>query len=173
MCIRDRKGGAYAGWLRVVFLNGSRGSPGLAGARTTHQSSAPEGRFGGFFSGEGLVRHAREAFVFGLRQDASTRSNLAILNPSLNGSPITVAVEVLDGETGLVVARQTLAPLAPMEWRQLDRVLELAPGVTNGYVHLSVTGGDGRFVAYGVLNDGASPGRGTDDGSVVPMVVIQ
>ncbi len=167
------KGGAYAGWLRVVFLNGSRGSPGLAGARTTHPSSVPEGRFGGFGAGEGLVRHAREAFVYGLRQDASTRSNLAILNPSLSGSPVPVAVEVLDGETGLVVARQTLAPLAPMEWRQLDRVLELAPGVTNGYVHLWVTGGDGRFVAYGVLNDGALPGRGTSDGNIVEMVVIQ
>ena len=166
------KGGSYAGSLSVAFFTGKVFTPGLAGVRTSSPSSGTAGRYGVFSPGEGAPRSARDAFVYGLQQNAATRSNLAVVNAERIGPAIQVKLEIVDGDTGQVSATRTLAPLAPLEWRQVDRVLEAyAPGVTNGYVHLSVVEGDGRFFAYAVLNDGARPGLGTGDGSYVPMVV--
>ncbi len=172
------KGGAYTGTLSVTFSPGTPGStamtPGLAGVRTSSPSSVTPGRLGVFSPGEGIQKSARDAFVYGLQQNASTRSNLAIVNAVTMGPPIKVRLEIVDADTGVVAATRTLSPLAALEWRQIDRVLELyAPGVTNAFVHLSVVEGDSRFFAYAVLNDGARPGQGTGDGSYVPMVVNQ
>jgi hypothetical protein len=43
-------------------------------------------------------------------------------------------------------------------------------GVAQGYVRLVNASSSGTFAAYGVVNDGATPGSetGTDDGSYVP-----
>lgn len=171
------KGPAYAGALSVLFLDDQAFmAPGLAGVRTSHPATATPGRYGVFISSlandPSKQPTPRNAWLYGLQQNSTVRSNLAIVNPG--ETPITVKMELFNGDTGNAVKSVTLDALARLEWRQLDRVLEsYAPGVTNGYVRLSVVEGDGGFFAYAVLNDGTHPGQGTGDGSYVEMVVSQ
>ncbi len=166
------KGAAYAGSLTVLFSAQDQLVPGLAGVRTSNPSITTPGRFGLFYAGDPFTSSARDAWVYGLQQNASTRTNLAVVNAATTNTPITVRLEVYDGDTGALVKRQTLEPLQPNEWLQYDRVLlTYAPGVTNGYARLTVVSGDGTFFAYGVVNDGPAPNTGTSDGSYVSMVV--
>ena len=44
-------------------------------------------------------------------------------------------------------------------------------GIAHGYARIRPDSGTSDFVAYGVVNDGPSPGTRTSDGSYVPMVV--
>jgi glucose/arabinose dehydrogenase len=148
-----------------------------ASARTF--SSAPEG---GTFS----VAYSAlpppalalaEAWVFGLKQDGTMRSNLALTNtnPPVSGSPPTpspfdLSVEFFDGDTGLSAGFQnvTLDALRPT-WVQLNSPLA-ARGIRTGYVHVRApVGNSSRFIVYGVVNDGAAPGQGTGDGSYLAM----
>ena len=79
-------------------------------------------------------------------------------------------IEVWSGTTGQKVSEETIGPLAPGQWFQKNTVLG---GVANGYVHLTVVEGSDTFFAYGVVNDGATSTSGTNDGSYVPMTVVQ
>lgn len=170
------KGGSYAGSLTVLFANATSLTPGLAGARTSNPSTAPAppGYFGLFYTGDPFTTTARDAWVYGLQQNSSTRSNLAIVNAGVTNTPIKLRLEIYNGATGQLATRQTIGPLQPLQWTQLDSVLsKYVSGVTNGYARLTVVEGDGTFYAYGVINDGASPGQGTGDGSYVSMVVNQ
>ncbi len=163
------RGGSYAGALGVLFAENDSVSPGLAGARTA--SAAPGGgAYGLFYLGDPFEKSARDAFVYGLQQNGTTRSNLALVNVGVTNAPITVRMEVYDGNTGALVRRETLPPLEAFQWRQLNAVLG---GTQNGYVRLTVLGPEGAFLAYGVLNDGATSSSGTNDGSYVPMTLIQ
>lgn len=168
------KGGSYAGSLTVLFANDQTLTPGLAGVRTSSPSTTTPGRFGLFYSGDPFPQTARDAWIYGLQQNSSTRSNLAIVNAGVTNTPITVRLEIYNGATGQFATRQTIGPLQPLQWTQLDSVLsKYVSGVTNGYARLTVIDGDGTFFAYGVINDGAAPGQGTNDGSYVSMVINQ
>jgi hypothetical protein len=79
-----------------------------------------------------------------------------------------VRIEVTDGETGAAAGAPIEVTLAPLGWRQLDGLLATA-GTRQGWVKVTKISGSGRFLAYGVVNDGARPGEGTGDGSVVTM----
>jgi len=163
------RGANYAGAVGVLFAENDSLSPGLAGARTA--SPAPGGGFYGlFYLGDSLERSARDAYIYGLQQNSTTRSNIAIVNVGVTNAPITVRMEVYDGATGALVRRETLPPLAASQWTQINAVLG---GTQNGYVRLTVLGAEGAFQAYGVLNDGATSSSGTSDGSYVPMTLIQ
>ena len=111
-----------------------------------------------------------DAWVYGLQQSAAARSNLALVNAGVSNEPIRVRLEVWNGATGQKVSEETIGPLVPGEWFQKDSVLG---GIANGYVHLTVVEGLDAFFAYGVVNDGATSSSGTNDGSYVPMVVVQ
>lgn len=168
------KGAGYAGSLSVLFSADNNLTPGLAGVRTSSPSTTGPGSYGLFYAGESYDGSARDAWLYGLQQNSSTRSNLAIVNSGVTNTPITVRVEVYDGNTGGLKSRQSIGPLQPYEWRQINNVLaELAPGTSNGYARITVISGDGTFQAYAVVNDGAAPGVATDDGSYVSMVVSQ
>jgi hypothetical protein len=106
--------------------------------------------------------------VDGLQQTATTRSNLALFNPSAVSS-VTVRYEVRDGATGLKAFASAPIQLPPLGWAQVDRVL-LGAGVTEGFVRIRRDSSGGVFAAYGVLNDGATPGARTGDGSYVEGV---
>ena len=109
-----------------------------------------------------------EALVDGLQQTATTRSNLALFNPSsLNA--VTVQYEVWDGATGVRALTSAPIELPPLGWTQVDRVLQGA-AVTEGFVRVRRTSAGGVFSAYGVLNDGSAPGERTGDGSYVAGV---
>jgi PKD repeat protein len=166
------KGAAYAGPLTVFFSAENQLVPGLAGVRTSGPSATTPGRFGLFYSGSPYTESARDAWIYGLQQNTTTRTNLAVVNAAVTNSPIRVRLEIYNGDTGALVTRRDLGLYQPNEWKQIDRVLTTyAPGVTNGYARLTVTEGDGSFFAYGVNNDGPEPGTGTSDGSYVAMVV--
>ena len=152
-----------------------------ASARTT--SAAPAGgTFGVAYSALPPQALAySEAWVFGLRQDGSTRSNLALTNtnPPVSGSPPTpvpfdLSVEFFDGDTGLSAGFQTvtLDALQPT-WFQLNSPLA-ALGIRTGYVHVRGPAGNSEpFIVYGIVNDGAVPGQGTGDGSYLGMSAVK
>jgi hypothetical protein len=166
------KGGSYAGALTVLFSAANGLTPGLAGVRTSSPSATGPGRYGLFYAGDPFTNSARDAWIYGLQQNASTRTNLAVVNAAVTNTPITIRLEIYSGTTGALVSRQTLAALQPGQWRQYDSVLaQFAPGLENGYARLTVVDGDDSFFAYSVLNDGPAPNTGTSDGSYVPMVV--
>lgn len=136
----------------------------LAGARVS--TAAPGGRHFGLY--EPAVPqdadHATSVVVPDLRQDASIRTNLAIVNI---GPATSFRVEIHDGTTGQIVASREGVALASGEHLQLSSVLrDLAPSTNRGWARV-VAPDRYEFLAYGVVMDGAEPGLGTDDGSFV------
>jgi hypothetical protein len=124
------------------------------------------GEYGVFYPAFGVsVSAASEAWVFGLQQTTSTRSNLAVANVGDTGGSITFHLEVYDGNTGQLAGTSADTNLGPLGWLQLNDVLQ-PYGVSNGFVRAVVTAGTDHFIAYGVVNDGATPSSGgTNDGS--------
>lgn len=163
------RGATYAGALDVAYASDTSLLAGLSGARTG--APAPiGGQYGLFYTGISGPESAVDAWVFGLQQNSAARSNLAIVNAGLFNEPITVRLEVFNGATGQKASEKLIGPLAPGRWHQENGVLG---SVANGYVHLTVVSGFDTFLAYGVVNDGATAASGTNDGSYVPMVVSQ
>ena len=149
--------GSGVGGLFVRFTQGS----GVASGRV----ATPEGH--GVFlpavSRAGLT--ASKVRVAGLRQGNGVRSNLAFVNA--DETPITLKVTLVDGETG---ARQpsSTVELQPRGFEQLNLVL-LPSGLRHGWAEVERLSPSGRFLAYGVVNDGERQGEGTGDGSFLPM----
>jgi PKD repeat protein/photosystem II stability/assembly factor-like uncharacterized protein len=167
-------GQAAVGTLRVTFEDVEDASLAWAGSRTStpNPNAAVGGSFGLFLSAlPEADASSTEAVLVGLREDATSRSNLALVDvPSSDsgpGAPARLIVQLFDGDTGLVAGAPIDVALAPGEWRQLDRVLSRV-GVSQGWARITRTGGTNRFLAYGVRNDGAGGGKGTSDGSLLP-----
>ncbi|MDL1949318.1 hypothetical protein FBQ97_05815 [Acidobacteria bacterium ACD] len=160
--------GPGVGPLLVRFVD-ERGRPaaGVASVRI-----ATPDRYGVSLPGTPLADlKASKVRVAGLRQGNGVRSNLALVNAETDAT-LTLKVTVVDGETGM--RKEPMAvTLPPLGFRQLDQVL--APdGGAQGWAEVERTAttsstGSGRFLAYGVLNDGERPGEGTGDGSILPM----
>lgn len=167
------KGSAtFAGALSVNFKNGGTASTGFVGARTSAPASGGAGEYGLFYPGLGpSFAASTEAWIYGLRQDVSDRSNLAVTNLGDAGGSITFKVDVYDGDTGHLAGSTAAATLAPGGWTQINTALQPF-GVVNGYVHVVKLTGADRFLAYGVVNDGSAPGQGTSDGSYVAAQVV-
>jgi len=156
---------SYAGSLSVTFRTNGALSSGFAGARVS--SAAPGGgEYGVFYPAFGLSASAASAaWVFGLQHTASTRSNLAVTNVGDAGGNITFHLEVYDGNTGRLAGISVDEALGPLAWLQLNDVLATY-GVSNGFARVVVTAGTSHVLAYGVVNDGATPASGgTNDGS--------
>lgn len=137
----------------------------LAGVRVS--SATPDGRSHGLFEPAVLEpHHSTSVIVPDLRQDETTRTNLAIVN--LRSQSATFRLEIFDGATGHLAASRDEIPLARNELLQIDAVLrEMCPGVGRAWARIRAEV-EGSFLAYAVINDGSAPGRGTDDGSFVP-----
>ncbi|MCG3190943.1 MAG: hypothetical protein DIJKHBIC_00166 [Thermoanaerobaculia bacterium] len=156
-----------AGALRIEFQtpDGQR-VPGVAGART----SAPDpagGAFGLFYAAVPAGQMATTtAYVHGLRQDDTSRSNLALVNAG--EAEITLEVFVHDGPTGAEKGRAGTYRLPPGGWKQLNLVLQPF-GVSEGWARVTRTAGSGPFVTYGVVNDGRDVDSGTSDGTYLEM----
>ena len=147
----------------------------VALARTSNPN--PDTTVGGSYglSYPALAASARakgEAWVYGLRQDADVRSNLAIADARIGGGSVSYVIDVFDADTGSTTPIRTLTlPLAGGQWWQFSGILWDA-GITHGYVRVRPVSGASDFVVYGVVNDGPSTGSRTSDGSYIPMVVI-
>jgi hypothetical protein len=141
----------------------------LAGGRTNTASDTA--RYGVFTPATAESAMAvYTAWLFGLRQDSEVRTNLALLNLS----PVEASFSVsLSTPTGSKTANDII--VAPGAWLQLQSVIaDLAPEQTSAFARVSVTsaaccGPANPFMVYAVINDGAEPGKGTGDGSYVPM----
>jgi PKD domain/BNR repeat-like domain len=135
----------------------------LAVGARTYAPASPSGTFGLFFTGLTLGESATAAAtIYGLQQNASQRSNLAIVNRGDAGDTITLRVTYFDG-TGAALGPPVDQSLAPGKWHQFGHPL-LGLGATSGYARVERIAGASRFVAYGVLNDNV-----TADGSYIPM----
>ncbi|MFI5197627.1 MAG: PKD domain-containing protein [Thermoanaerobaculia bacterium] len=136
-----------------------------AGARITTPNPDAEqgGNFGVFVSGVARGQLATDAAtVMALRQDASVRSNLAVVNAGEAATVLSVSVRRADGTpSGTPLVRS----LAPGEWYQWSNVLGQAGVAGDGYAVVTRLTGDAPWYAYGVLNDAR-----TSDGSVIAAV---
>jgi len=157
----------YAGAVQISAIRNGSLAWLFAGARTA-APAASGGEYGLFyralFLGESVPI---EAWVFGLQQNATNRSNLAVVNPGNGHDAITVRLDVYDGDTGKLAGSSASQSIPPGGWFQWSGILA-GYGVTNGYVRVVRLGGSSWMIAYGVVNDGATPGSGaTNDGSYV------
>jgi hypothetical protein len=157
-----------AGTLRVRTLEEEiRGA--FVGVRVLTREEG--GRFGVFAPAvPPESADADQGFLWGLRADADTRSNVAVLNASSSsGESITLQLQVFDGATGRPAGAPLAVTLAPGQWAQPEGFFA-SSGAANGDVRIVRVSGSGPWSAYGVVNDGAAPGEGTGDGSFVPVV---
>lgn len=157
-----------AGTLRVQAVDEKvRGT--YAGVRVLTRQE--RGRFGVFVPAfSPASADAVQGFLWGLRADAQTRSNVAVLNANAStGETITLQLQVLDGARGRPAGAPLTVTLAPGQWAQPDGFFARS-GATNGDVRIVRVRGSGPWWAYGVVNDGSAPGEGTGDGSFVPII---
>ena len=171
LSLGSRGAGSYVGTLRIA-VSGVSLAEVYAGARTGSPSPAG-GQFGLFTPAVFEGREANpEAFVYGLRADATNRSNVAVLNSGADGvGAVSLELRTFDGDSDGVErgAPQTVS-LAPGQFRQFNNVLAEA-GIRNGWVRVRRLSGSAPWVTYGVVNDGGKPGERTGDGAYVPMIV--
>jgi hypothetical protein len=160
---------SYAGSLHVEISGVSPASV-FAGARTS--SYAPGGgQFGVFTPAfEPGTEQLDAAWVYGLRADAASRSNVAAVNVGgAEAGSITLSVQAYDGDAGGVAKGAAVSlTLAPGQWAQLSGFLG-NQGVANGWVKLTRVSGTAPWIAYGVINDGGGPGQATGDGAFIPF----
>lgn len=171
--------GGGAGALQIFSKSGPVSF--YASARTA-TSPASGGTFGVAYPALVPAEAAfSEAWVFGLKQDGLSRSNLAVgmadpptSGPSGGFRPLILSVDFFDGDTGLLAGtREVTLNVTVPDWVQLDAPLSTL-GVRNGYAHVSVRQPSlGPFFAYGIVNDGAVPGQGTGDGSYLGMALAK
>jgi len=156
------------GTLRVHFSGNIDSSQVDVTTRTG--DPVPGGRAGlayrAVLPGEGITG---PSYVYGLRENAQDRSNLALQHAGApNEGDISVVVTVHDGVTG---ATRSLPPilLRPGQFYQLNRVLQgIDYAFTEGYVEIRPLSGAAPYFAYGVTNDNI-----TSDGSyIAPQPVI-
>lgn len=151
----------------LVRVDGGTTAGLFVGARTG--ISGPGGRTALFYEAVPAgAAAALEARVDALQQTETTRSNLALVNSGeVDSGESTFLVEVWDGATGRKAGERTVS-VAARRQLQINGVLaELAPGTRTGYARVTRTKGANPFVAYGVVNDGATPGERSGDGSWV------
>jgi hypothetical protein len=158
------RGGTQVGTLLATFTNLSDENTAFLTARTTAATSAPQpaGAAGLAYSSLDPVHGATDALrVFGLRENASDRSNVAVYNSG--DVPVTVRVTVSSGDgSGASTVLDGGLVLPPWGWTQFNRVLS-GPGYASGWVTVERASVAGAFGAYGVIND-----QTTNDGSFIP-----
>ena len=151
----------------------------VIGARVVAPADAQDpskGQYGVFYT---AVPHGMgftgSAWVDGLQQNEENRSNLALINTGeMDGSDSVFELDIYDGETAMKVKTVTMAeePLTMVPakgFRQINGILARhAPGTTQGYVRIRKVSGANPFLAYGVVNDGGTPGERTGDGAYIP-----
>jgi hypothetical protein len=158
------RGGTQVGTLLATFTNLSEEDTAFLTARTTSATSAPQpaGTAGLAYLSIDPDNGSTSALrVFGLRENGSDRSNIAVYNTSDVAVTLRVTVSSGDGSGASTVLDGGLV-LPPWGWTQYNRVLA-GPGYATGWVTVQRTSSAGRFGAYGVIND-----QVTNDGSFIP-----
>ena len=168
----ERLGTSRGFYLGPLFAEAKEGDMSgiVIGARTS-ASDGRGGKYGVFYDAvpEGEA-FAKEAWVEGLQQNEENRSNLALINTGeVDGSPSVFHLEIYDGETGLLAETVVTKPIPARRWHQIDGVLlRSGPETRQGYIRIEKVSGENPFLAYGVVNDGGSPGERSGDGAYLP-----
>lgn len=156
--------GNRGGTLTVAFPDNS--SPAEAAVVVRTATAVPNGRAGLAYLGVAVPRTLSvPAYLCGLRQNATDRSNVALQNAGTSGD-IVLRVTVFSGDPALPGFR--VLPdvnLSPGGFFQFSEILKLA-GFANGYVRIERITGSSPYFAYGVINDQVN-----SDGSFVPPVL--
>ncbi len=140
-------GSAKVGTLLVTFSGVASTRNVFAGTRTyTKDPAGGTGTFGLFYPASTLTDSS--VTVFGLQQNASQRSNLAVQNGG--ATPVTLHVEV-QGPVGESLDAFDV-PLGAYGWFQKGTPLA-GKGVASGRARVTRAAGSSPFAAYGVLND--------------------
>ncbi len=158
-----------AGSVRID-VEGAPLSQVYAGARTA--SPTPVGGQFGLFMPAGRLTPTpvAESFIYGLRADATSRSNVAVVNAGPpNTSAIRIALDVFDGDDDGRMKGTSSLNLEPGAWAQVDGILATA-NVQNGWVRVRLVSGTSPWLAYGVINDGGAPGTRTGDGAYIAAI---
>ncbi len=150
----------------------------VIGARVVAQADTQDpskGQYGVFFTavprGMGFTG---SAWVDGLQQNEENRSNLALINTGeVDDQDIVFEIDIYDGETATLSKTVTMDEedklVVPAKgFKQINQVLKHAPGTTQGYIRIRRVSGANPYLAYGVVNDGGSPGQRTGDGAYIP-----
>ena len=136
-----------------------------------------KGQYGVFYTavprGRGFTQ---SAWVDGLQQNEENRSNLALINTGeVDDQDIVFEIDIYDGETAALSKTVTMDEegklVVPAKgFKQIDQVLKHAPGTRQGYIEIRKVSGTSPnpFLAYGVVNDGGTPGERTGDGAYIP-----
>ena len=151
----------------VVSVEGGTTSGLFVGARTGSPGS--RGRYALFCAGVPAgTASSSAAWLNGLQQTATTRTNLALVNTGeVDGNAVELLVELFDGATGAKAGERRVAVGARRQL-QVNAVLgEVAPGTATGYARVTRVSGANPFIAYAVLNDGGTPRARSDDGAWV------
>ena len=145
--------------MRDVVVGARTGSPGGDGLYSVFYPAVPYGK-----------SFSKSAWVYGLQQNGENRSNLALVNTGEVGiADSTFNIDIYDGETGVLVHTITDFYVPFLRWRQINGILgTYAPGTAQGYVRIRKVSGINPFLAYGVVNDGGSPGQRSGDGAYLP-----
>ena len=158
-------------YLGPLFVTAKEGdlSGVVIGARTSSEGGG--GQYGVFYNavpeGGGFTQ---EAWVEGLQQNEENRSNLALVNTGeVNDSPSVFHLEIYNGETGMLEETVVTKEVPARGWHQIDGILLRAnPETRQGYIRIEKVSGENPFLAYGVVNDGGSPGQRSGDGAYLP-----
>ncbi len=173
-------GSGKLGTLFATFVGVSDPTAVFAGSRTStpNLSASVGGAFGTFASAVPAgSATSGDAWIYGLREDASFRSNLTVVHAPATASgttsgPVSLEIQLYDGDSGGLAGaplKQTLQPGASFQFNSILRYTPVLVklGIPNGYARVRRTAGTDRFIAYGVVNDGGSAGGGTSDGSLL------
>jgi hypothetical protein len=107
-----------------------------------------------------------------LQQNSENRTNLALASTAALESSEQGAnefrIELFDGDTGARVSAIDSISLHSEPWKQVGSILaQYAPATQQGYARVSRTKGGSPFIAYAVINDGATPAERTGDGAFI------
>jgi hypothetical protein len=164
------RGTTYAGPLYVEASSGDLSGIGIL-ARTS--SGGNGGHYGLFYGSlpEGTYSTST-AWIYGLQQNTQSRTNLALINTGeVDGGNSVFKIEIFDGLSGSKVNTLEAVNLKARGWMQFSSLLaQYASMVNQGFVRITQTSGNNPFIAYAVINDGASPGLGTGDGAYLPAM---
>jgi hypothetical protein len=159
------KGTSFAGALFVTVSSGDLSGISVS-ARTAAQGDA--GWYGLFYTAlPAGSSSTSDVWLYGLQQNGENRTNLALVNTGESGiTADTFRIELFDGNTGQKVATIDDRVLNANRWTQLNNILsQYAPGLTQGYAHITRTAGTNPFIVYAVINDGAQAGQRSGDGA--------
>jgi hypothetical protein len=136
-------------------------SPFFAASRT-YNTSSPAGTFGVGLAGRPLSASVSRGVILGLSNNASYRTNVAVLNPQPVPVTVTFQLHRADG-TALGQGTQTLAPF---DWFQASTIFSfLGVSSTEDNAYVTVSSSDGSFFSYGSVVDQRS-----GDGTVIEAV---